>query len=269
MAFAHGEAALSRTPNMADSTAGCFPSGSAPSTHIGQGEFLVAAQQFGVPHPSGYPLWTFLAWLFSRLPLGNDAWEINLLSGIIGTLVVCLAAAFSRSMLRWFFPRLQSHYPGLASSCAVAAALLFAFSFSMWSQAVIAEVYTLHALLVGLFLVALYAWVRRPHNDALLTTTFFLFVIGFSNHQLVLCLSPLPLLAVFLMRREIFLDIMAAGLFTFAVFYLLLGVASDDPLVWKAALRFAYCIGLVLVICLAFQKLRRLRYFLLIPLASR
>ncbi len=30
-------------------------------TLLDSGEFVVAAQHFGVPHPTGYPLWTLLA----------------------------------------------------------------------------------------------------------------------------------------------------------------------------------------------------------------
>ena len=44
-----------------------------------------------------------------------------------------------------------------------AAALLFAGSYTFWSQAVIAEVYALHILLVALTLLLLAAVGRRPH----------------------------------------------------------------------------------------------------------
>ena len=37
-------------------------------TLLDSGEFLVAAQHFGVPHPTGYPLWTLLNWLFRSSP---------------------------------------------------------------------------------------------------------------------------------------------------------------------------------------------------------
>ncbi|MFY8268121.1 MAG: protein O-mannosyl-transferase family, partial [Terrimicrobiaceae bacterium] len=36
-------------------------------TLLDSGEFVVAAQHFGVPHPTGYPLWTLLAWVFQLL----------------------------------------------------------------------------------------------------------------------------------------------------------------------------------------------------------
>ena len=51
-------------------------------TLLDSGEFIVAAQHFGVPHPTGYPLWTFLSWLFLLLPLGNAAWEVAIFSGL-------------------------------------------------------------------------------------------------------------------------------------------------------------------------------------------
>ena len=45
---------------------------------------------------------------------------------------------------------------------AFAFSLMLAFSQSMWSQAVIAEVYALHALLIAVFLTLCYSWVLRP-----------------------------------------------------------------------------------------------------------
>lgn len=240
----------------------------APSvTLLDSGEFLVAAQHFGVPHPTGYPLWTFLAWLFSLLPLGNDAWEINLLSGVLGALAVGLTAGLSRSSLRWLFPDLHQKLPGLITLSSLSAALLFAFSFSMWSQAVITEVYTLHALLVAGFLTALYAWIRKPLSEGRLGITFFLLTLAFSNHQLTICLIPLPLAAILLIRREIFWDVVLAGLFTAAGFYLLMGKLSGDAMVWKATVRFAIFTGVVLLVFLPRRKLRGPRYFVILPAA--
>jgi hypothetical protein len=46
------------------------------------GEMVTAAIHFGVLHPSGYPLWTILAGLFSHLPWGNAIWKVNLFSGL-------------------------------------------------------------------------------------------------------------------------------------------------------------------------------------------
>ena len=34
---------------------------------LDSGEFLTAAVHMGVPHPTGYPLWTIGSWLFQEL----------------------------------------------------------------------------------------------------------------------------------------------------------------------------------------------------------
>lgn len=212
-------------------------------TLLDSGEFIVAAQHLGVPHPTGYPLWTLLAWIFQLLPLGNAAWEINLFSGLCGALATGLTAALFSSSTRWMLGDRVTRWRGLNASVSVTIALLFAFSFSMWSQAVIAEVYTLHALLIGLFLASLYVWLRRPESLALLMLPFFLLALSFSNHQLSVALAPLPLLAVLLVRRELFWDLVVACAITLLIVYLGFALLSEQMPVLKTAIRFFYCVA--------------------------
>src|SRR6476469_8172774 len=59
---------------------------------IGSGdtaEFQRVAPTLGVAHPTGYPLYTMLGWLWSRLPLGGTpAWRMNLFSAAASALAV-------------------------------------------------------------------------------------------------------------------------------------------------------------------------------------
>ena len=57
------------------------------------GDLITAALTLGVPHPSGYPTWTLLAALFSRLPLGTAAWRVTLLSMVSAAAAGALVAA--------------------------------------------------------------------------------------------------------------------------------------------------------------------------------
>ena len=237
-------------------------------TLLDSGEFITAGRSFGVPHPTGYPLWTILAWLIHLLPFGNDAWKINLLSGICGALAVGLVAALCRSSLRWMLPEAVGRSAGLSTIAALTGAWLFAFSQSMWSQAVIAEIYTLHALLVGLMLAATYAWMRRPHSLPLLLSIFFFLSLAFSNHQLTLALAPLPFFAVLIVRRRIFWDLVVAAVLTAELFYLALAVLSQDPLVLKAAMRTFYLVAALTAIYVVARKNRvRWRLIALLPVA--
>lgn len=153
-------------------------------TLLDSGEFIVAAQHFGVPHPTGYPLWTLLAWVFQLLPLGNAAWEINIFSGVCGALAVAVSAGLTCNLLRWFLAgSLHGRVRWVPLLTAIPFSLMLAFSLSMWSQAVIAEVYTLHALMVVIYLALLAAWARKPSRDGYLLAAFFVLALGFSNHH--------------------------------------------------------------------------------------
>lgn len=239
---------------------------------LDSGEFIVAAQHFGVPHPTGYPLWTILAWLFTLLPLGNEAWEVNLFSGLCGALSTGLVALLASSMLRWMLPWWWTGRGEISSRIAPltagAFALLFAFSFSVWTQAVIAEVYTLHTMMIGLFLLGLYWWVRRPESDWPVLATFLAFSLAMSNHHLTLALAPLPVLVPLLLRRSIFWEVVVAGMVSAALVYLGFAWLSQDATTWSTAMRFFYfaMFGLLLLLVLKWRR-TDLRIILLVPVA--
>ncbi len=241
----------------------------APSvTLLDSGEFILAAQAFGVPHPTGYPLWTLLGWLFQLLPLGNAAWEITLLSAIFGALAVGLAALLIRSAGAWYCPHLAASTPVLTSALAISSALVFAFSLSMWTQATIVEVYTLHALLIGLYLTTLYAWVRDPASERLIYWVFFTFSLAFSNHQLTLALAPLPFLLVLALRRDLLWDLGVAAAVSVLIAYLTFALFTDSPVVIKAAVRLTYLVVTLVGIILLVRRFRlRWRLIALLPVA--
>ena len=98
------------------------------------GLFLTAGAHLGLAHPPGYPLYTLILHLFTRLPFGAAAFLGHLSSAVLGALA-CGAVYCCARLLR------ASVVPALT------AAWLFGVSEQFWSQAIIAEVYTLNALL--------------------------------------------------------------------------------------------------------------------------
>lgn len=239
-------------------------------TLLDSGEFIVAAQHFGVPHPTGYPLWTFLSWIFQLVfPWGNAAWKINIFSGVCASLAVGLCAALLSNIQSWCFDeKLTGRTRFLPNIVALGFSLMLAFSQSMWSQAVIAEVYALHALLIGLFVALCYAWVRNPGNDKMLLWAFFVLSLAFSNHQLTVSLAPLPYLLILLLRRESLLDWLFAGLLTLLCGYTGFAFISNDEFVLKTALRFSYCVLLAFLIFFWIRRLRiQWKIILFLPVA--
>ena len=98
------------------------------------GLFLMAGAHLGVAHPPGYPLYTLLCHLLMQLPFGTVAFLGHLSSAVLGALA-CGGVYLCARLLQ------------AAPVPAVTAAWLFAASEHVWSQAIIAEVYTLNALL--------------------------------------------------------------------------------------------------------------------------
>ncbi len=109
------------------------------------GDLITAAATGGVAHPSGYPTYLLLARLFQSLPFGGLAYRANLLSASAAV----LAAIFAYLLMKQRLPGDDSflkQMAALATGYALGLAPLF------WSQALIAEVYTLHIFFVALLL---------------------------------------------------------------------------------------------------------------------
>ncbi|XP_036928207.1 transmembrane protein 260 isoform X1 [Acanthopagrus latus] len=108
------------------------------------GELITTACELGVAHPPGYPLFTLLARLaMCLLPSLSPAHSVNLMCSLLGA-AACGALCISVC-------RLAGPGPG-----AVLAGGLFAVSRLSWQWSVVAEVFTLNNLFVGLlfFLIA-------------------------------------------------------------------------------------------------------------------
>lgn len=124
----------------------------------------------------GYPLYFAVGSVALRLTEGDPGRALNLVSAVAGAIatgvIVLVAAELSGSI-----------------GAGVAVALLFAGSYTFWSQAVIAEVYTLHIVFLSTTLLLLLAWERRP-TTLRLALFLAVFAIGFGNHLSMILLAP-------------------------------------------------------------------------------
>jgi hypothetical protein len=183
--------------------------GAAPGVLPGDsGELQFAAWLAGLSHPTGYPLFLILGWAWSHglagLGLANPARAMTLFSVLFGALAVALTYLLTVTLLAQGRPGDRS--VGLVERiAALVAALTFAWTPTLWSQAVITEVYTLHAVLVAALLwlallwraeVRLFPKSRTSQSGWLLAVLAFLFGLGLAHHRTTLLL--LPVLLVFL-----------------------------------------------------------------------
>ena len=155
------------------------------------GLFLMAGVHLGVAHPPGYPLYTLIVHLFTRLPFGDPAVLGHLSSAVLGALA-CGAVYACARLLR------ASPAPALI------AAWLFGVSEQFWSQAIIAEVYTLNALLFFATYALVLLGARDPRREWPLWCAAVAWGAGLANHwPLMVLATPGLALALLPVCREV------------------------------------------------------------------
>ena len=145
-----------------------FDLGDTPSFQVMSGEAIITPRD-------GYPLYFALGKLFVFLD-GDRAHAMNLASAAAAAvacgLIVLLAVELSGSLV-----------------AGIASALLFAGSYTFWSQAVIAEVYALHVLLIVLVMLLLLRWSHQP-TARNLACFYLVYALSFGNHLTMILLAP-------------------------------------------------------------------------------
>lgn len=160
-------------------------------TFSDSGEFITTAYTLGISHPTGYPTWTILGHLLTYLPLANIAMRVNLLSSIFGALTIMIVYLILIKL------RCQM-------TIAVATALIFAFSSTLWKVCVIAEVYSMYAFFSSATILGLLAWSRQK-KESLLYLSAFLYGLGLTNHLLIVLLLPAILYFLWITDKKILL----------------------------------------------------------------
>ncbi|MFC1532344.1 protein O-mannosyl-transferase family [Thermodesulfobacteriota bacterium] len=164
-----------------------------PTVYLGDsGELTAAAFSLGIPHNSGYPLYTLIGKIFCMIPIGNIGFRMNLMSTFFAVITVWLVfSLILKVTLSWI--------------AALTAAFFLAFTPLLWSQTVSAEVYTLHTFFVVLIVRILWWWDEKREFPGLLL---FVFIVGisFGNHLQTLMLAPAVLFIILSVDKESFLN---------------------------------------------------------------
>ncbi len=210
------------------------------------GELVVASDYLGVPHPPGYPIWSLLTWFFQWIFHGvtfhghpNPAWAVNLFSAVAGA-ASCgvLALLISRSgmdmlrSLRKVSNTLGENTESLFCAAAgFAGGLLFAFGQGMWSQSVIAEVYSLNIFFQSLLLLFLYRWMSKPEQSHWLILSAFTFGLGITNHQTLMFMGPALAIAILFRDLKLFRDFVITGIF-YVIMVVAIKMAGESDWSW-------------------------------------
>lgn len=210
-------------------TAALYLSSVAPSVlTFGQASYDAASLQtrayvLGIGHPTGYPTFILLGKLFTYLPVGEVAFRVSLSSAFYGILAVLFCYLTALRLTR-------------RAGVSALAALLLAVGPGLWSQAVIAEVYTLNAAFISATLYVLVLW-RGSGKEWQLLFAAFLCGLSLTNHMTSGLLLPAAAGTVFLVDRSKFCRpvfvIKAFGAFCLGLLpyaYLPLRAAMEPPM---------------------------------------
>lgn len=191
----------------------------APSVvQIDSGELAAVQATLGIAHPTGYPLYTMLGYLFSLIPLPfTKIFQLNILAAIycaaaIGVFTYTIKYSLNNvNIFRKKNPLKESSKKEKKKGkeqktekqidipenfkllAAVFGGLTLAFSRTFWFQSTSVEVYSLHLLLITLIILFLLkAFANSFGNDKLSHWLIFAFILalGFTNHLTTLMILP-------------------------------------------------------------------------------
>src|SRR5258708_36941495 len=166
------------------------------------GLFILSSYFLGIEHPPGYPLFTLVGHLFTYLPFGSVAYRVHLASALFGALTGAAAWLCARALIAGRLP-------------AYLAAFALGVSPVFWSQAIIAEVYTLNTFffLVLVFMglqacppstLAAASPAANPPATRTLPRMALVFGLSLSNHYpLMLLVAPAFVILLWPLRREL------------------------------------------------------------------
>ncbi len=177
-------------------------------TFTDNGELIGVCVRLGIAHPTGYPLFALLGYLWHLLPLPFSlSFKMNLLAAFwtsISSLFFFLANLFFLQILeKNVFPK------GNNSSISVflksfniiiisfISTLTYSFSRTIWGEATSLEVYSLQLILFNLFFWFSFKFIYLENELKILIILSFILGISFSNHLTTILIVPSFLFLLF------------------------------------------------------------------------
>jgi len=180
-------------------------------------KFQFVGRVLGTPHATGYPTYIILNYFFTTFfPIGSLAYKANLLSAIF-SIVSCVFLFRILTLL------------GVTKTVALITSLTFGFTSTLWSQSIVAEVYTLHILFMSTVVYFFFKWNKtRENRDFFIASA--LYALSFGNHLMTITFLPAIILLVRATEKRAFTDM--RKIFG-AVLAIVLGALQYSYLFWR------------------------------------
>jgi hypothetical protein len=182
-------------------------------------KFQFVGRVLGTPHNTGYPIYTLLdAAIVRVVPFGSVAWRVNLLSALLATAACSLLVPVLVGL-------------GCRRIVAAGVAVTFGLTVTLWSAAVVAEVYALHVLVLVGLLHLLLRW-QRDRGDLDLAGAVLLTGVALGHHLMIVLALPGMVLFVLLVDARAVLRRRVLGAAALGV---ALGLGSYGYILWRSA----------------------------------
>ncbi len=188
-------------------------------TFTDSGELAGACSTYGVAHPTGYPLFTLLGFLWTLLPMPlSNVYKLNLLAAIWTSTSALFLFLLVRELLKnvcretkratinkkkKIKPEFVSylHDESTINILAVIVALTYSFALVIWAQAVAIEVYSLQLLLFNIMIYFLIKAYIGTENIKYTIIAVFCIALGFTNHMTTVLIMPGALFLIYKIIR--------------------------------------------------------------------
>ncbi len=143
------------------------------------GELVSAAYTWGIAHPPGYPLYTFLGAILSHtISVNTVAWRVGLLSSV--------PMAVSTMLVYLVLQRLS-----VRKAISIVSAALFSLSYPVWLFAIVPEVFGLYTMFLLLLLYLSIVYIQEKNIKILYAIGFVAGLSATHHHAIIFFLLPL------------------------------------------------------------------------------
>lgn len=160
-------------------------------TNGDSGEFLSEAYHLGIAHPPGYPLFLIFLKLFIWLLPFNPALSGNIMSAFFASLAITLIF-LTQNQIFYLLKEKSPYFKFISFTTS----LIFLFTSTFFSQAIITEVYTLNLFLMLLTNYIFLLYIKK-YNNKYLKLFFFSSAITITNHLTLIIILPFYLYLIY------------------------------------------------------------------------
>jgi len=183
-------------------------------------ETISCSYTLGIQHPPGYPLPTLIGKISSLIPVGNIGFRCNLQAAFFAVLANMVLYFI---IINFFKIKILDNF--YINLIALITTLTFAFSYTIWSQALSAKggIYTLNAFLLTLLIYVMFLW-EKTKKDKFIYLFIYLFGVSLGNHwESMAVVTPAFLIFILMSMKEMNKKITIKNIL-YSLFFLLTGI---------------------------------------------